>query len=519
MTVAYANMADGGYSTVPSAAQPAMVRFDAVSKQFGGTLAVNSVTLDCRAGTVHAVTGENGAGKSTLMKMLSGVHRPDAGKIVVNGDLFYPRDPRDAQAMGVSTIYQELNLIPNLTVAENLFFGREPSAWGMVQRRRLMEQADAVLREIGLAIDPRRPAATLTIAEQQFVEIAKGLSHEAGIYIFDEPTAALNSQETERLFQLIERLRTEGKLIFYISHRLDEIFRLSDAIAVMKDGRLSAEFQRGETDQAGLIRAMVGRDLGDYFPRRRDEVFARPRLKVSGLTPAETAPSVDFQLHEGEILGLAGLEGQGQRDIIRALVGLQSAHGGQIEVSARPLANAWDIVSSVRAGIGFVPEDRKTEGLFLADSVEQNVALGLYRKRRLLSRAQRGLDPVQRVNRRMRLKSAGLAQAVGTLSGGNQQKVMLGRWLVSGIDVLVIEEPTRGVDVGAKAEIYAALREFCDLGGSVLITSSEMNEIIGLCDRILVVRGGRIAGQMTGHEATEERVLHYAITDQGEQGG
>ncbi|SET97338.1 sugar ABC transporter ATP-binding protein [Paracoccus homiensis] len=496
--------------------ESALLRFQGVTKIFGGTKAVDTVSLDAYAGSVHAVTGENGAGKSTLMKMLSGVHIPDGGHITLDGAPFEPKSPKDAQMIGVSTIYQELNLIGNLTVAENLFFGHEPIRAGVINRKALVQKARTLMAEIGLDIDPNMPCAKLSIAEQQFVEIAKGLAFDAKVYIFDEPTAALNTAEAERLFELIHRLRRENKLIFYISHRLDEIFDLSDRIAVMKDGRLSAQFERGETDEAGLIRAMVGRDLGDYFPPHQDRQNAPVKLSARDLQPKAGTPAVSFALHQGEILGLAGLEGQGQRDIIRALVGIEGPVSGEVTLDGVQIDPRAGIVGTVRAGIGFVPEDRKTEGLFLEDSIEKNIALGQCRERRLFSRANCPPDDIVSISQRIRLRAESLVLPVGKLSGGNQQKVMLGRWLVSGVEVLVVEEPTRGVDVGAKAEIYAALRDFCAQGYSIVLTSSEMNEVIGLCDRILVVRGGRIVTEIHGGDADEESILAHAITDQEE---
>ena len=490
-----------------------MARFSAVSKRFAGVTVVDSVSLVSHAGTVHAITGENGAGKSTLMKMLAGVHQPSDGTIQVDGTEFAPADPRDAQNQGVSTIYQELNLISNLTVAENLFFGREPKWFGQVERRALMDLSEELLARTGFEIDPNRPCGDLTIAEQQFVEIAKGVGLDANIYIFDEPTAALNGPEAERLFQLINGLRDAGKLIYYISHRLDEIFRLSDRIAVLKDGRLSADFARGETDETGLIRAMVGRDLGDYFPPRRVNADQPVKMSVSDLQTRPDGPRVSFDLRQGEILGLAGLEGQGQRDVIRAIVGLEPPSGGTVTINVKQAQPQKGIVAMVRDGVGFVPEDRKGEGLYLQDSIEQNVSLGFLRRAGLFSRAHISIAEIKDVNQKMRLKADGPNQKVKNLSGGNQQKVMLARWLVAGVQVLVVEEPTRGVDVGAKAEIYAALRAFCAEGNAILLTSSEMSEVIGLCDRILVMRGGRIAGEMQGTDATEERILEFAITD------
>ena len=499
------------------ASEQEMVCFRSVSKHFGGTIALSDVSITSHLGTVHAITGENGAGKSTLMKMLSGVHAPDGGEIIVDGNSFDPKSPKDAQMLGVSTIFQELNLIPNLSVAENLFFGREPVRFGLIDRKTLINNAQSLLDDLGLTIDPHLPAGALTIAEQQFIEIAKGLSYDAKIYIFDEPTAALNSAETERLFEIIDKLRADKKLVYYISHRLEEIFHLSDKISVMKDGSLAAEFLRGETDEAGLVRAMVGRDMGDYFPPRRESLPEVIKLNVKGLRTKAWSSNVDLTLREGEILGIAGLEGQGQRDIIRAIVGLDDAHSGECMLSETSIPLDKGIAGVVKAGIGFVPEDRKSEGLFLNESIDKNLSLGQIRSAKLYSRAVINRDVIENIAKDVRLKSASMKQNVGSLSGGNQQKVMLGRWLSSGIDALVIEEPTRGVDVGAKAEIYTALRAYCGLGHAVLITSSEMNELIGLCDRILVAREGKLVAELDAKDASEEVILAHAISSNSYQ--
>lgn len=509
-------------AVMPSANGPSerddvpMVEFIGVSKHFGATKALSGVDLRSARGTVHSMTGENGAGKSTLMKMLSGVHRPSAGKILVDGQPFEPHNPHDSLHLGVSTIYQELNLIPNLTVAENLFFGREPRRMGLIDRRALAGMAAKVLDRLGMDVDPQRMCGELSIAEQQFIEIGKGLTVDAKIYIFDEPTAALNGPESERLFELINALRNDGKLIFYISHRLDEVFRLSDNISVMKDGHLVGTYPAGTIDENGLVKAMVGRELGDFFPPRADKNAERSqKFKVDLLRVHPDHLDIDFTLHSGEIVGLAGLEGQGQREIIRSLTGLEKPHLAEISLKGdgtwREVDPRRGIVKTIRDGIGFVPEDRKTEGLFLTMSIERNVALGHFRSRDVFSLVPRGRLRVRDMMDKLSLKASSLDQKVKELSGGNQQKVMIGRWMASSVDVLLIEEPTRGVDVGAKAEIYANLRQFTQAGGAILITSSELMEVIGLCDRILVVRENHIVAELPADGTTEEDVMEHAV--------
>lgn len=492
-----------------------LVEFIEVTKQFAATKALDSVSLKGYPGTIHSLVGENGAGKSTLMKLLSGVHLPTEGVVRVRGKEFRPHSPNDSLHLGVSTIYQELNLIENLSVAENLYFGHEPSTFGFVNRGRLNDMASGVLKQLNMQVDPRTLCGDLSIAEQQFIEIAKGLTADASIYIFDEPTAALNVQESERLFRLIEDLRSKGKLIFYISHRLDEVFRLSDKISVLKDGKMVTTFMRGDTDEAGLVRAMVGRELGEFYPPRTDLHSPALLLDVKALAVSEAAKPVSLALHAGEIVGLAGLEGQGQREILRALTGLTKPHSVDAYLHKDGFWLEYNpkngIVHTVREGIGFVPEDRKTEGLFLSNSIERNVALGHYRTSPIFRFAPRMISSIKNMMSNLRLKAASLDQRVKELSGGNQQKVMLGRWMVSGVRLLLIEEPTRGVDVGAKAEIYANLRQFTDRGGGILITSSELTELIGLCDRILVVREQMIVAEISGRYASEETIMGHAV--------
>lgn len=495
----------------------ALVIFDQVTKRFGSTEALGSVSIAGHAGTVHAITGENGAGKSTLMNLLAGVHHPEEGEVRLSGRRVILRTPSEARSLGISTIFQELTLLPNLTVAENMFLGREPRRYGLVDRATMRRVARSALDRLGSTIPEDAHCGDLSVGEQQLVEIAKGISADAQIFILDEPTAALNAPEVEKLAKLIQAMKSAGKLIFYISHRLDEIFRLCDTVSVLKDGRHVATRSVGELDRDQLVSLMVGRTLGQLYPPRSAIRPAKPALSITGLRTVAQPPVISLSLARGEILGLAGLEGQGQRGIIRAIAGIDAPLAGEVVKHAAAGGEGHavrpTIVSVTAAGIGFAPEDRKAEGLYLPLSVAENMALGTMREQSLWSRARSRVTQIRALLDRMRVQAAsGPGQAVGFLSGGNQQKVMLGRWFASGVDVLLIEEPTRGVDVGAKAEIYALLREFANAGGAVLITSSELTEVLGLCDRILVVRGGALVAEFEGASAQEEEIMRAALS-------
>lgn len=497
---------------------PELVAARNVSKAFGPTLALSGVSLSGRAGSIHAITGENGAGKSTLMKLLAGVYRPDSGELVVDGQVATLSSPTAARRAGISTVFQELTVLPNLSVAENLLLGREPTRFGLLARSRMLRKAREVLDRIGIDLDPRRLCGSLSVGEQQLVEIAKGVSTDARIFIFDEPTAALNRAEVDKLEALLRVLKTQGKLVLYISHRLDEIFRLCDTVSVLKDGRLTSTGPIGALTPERLIGLMVGRPLQALFPVRDGRRSGAAALDVRSLTPRFGGPTARFMLHFGEIVGLAGLEGQGQREIVRSLAAAtrpfasdiwRSRGEGEGESRFEPRDG---VVRAVQQGIGLIPEDRKLEGLYLELPIVDNVWLGGLRGRALMQRAPEGLPAVRRIAERMQLRARDLDQEVGALSGGNQQKVMVGRWLAAGVDTLLVEQPTRGVDVGAKAEIYGLLREFVRDGGAVLAVSSDLLELIGLCDRILVVRDGEVVGDVDAQSATEESLLALALS-------
>lgn len=501
----------------PSLETPAapLVEMQGISKSFGPNRVLDSVSLTLAPGSVHALMGENGAGKSTLMKILAGVHHHDDGAIKLAGRSVQIQSPKQAQELGVSTVFQELSLLPNLTIAENMFLGREPVArFGMLDRKRMHQETKAALAELDLELSPSVLVSELSIAERQFVEIAHGIKAKADVFILDEPTAALNAADVEVLNRQIARLKAAGKAVVYISHRMDEIFNVCDTVTVLKDGRhVASEALEGITE-SDLIGLMVGRDIKDLFPQRGAN-FEDVLLSVQDLKLQADSPPVSFQLKTGEIVGLAGLEGQGQQDIVRSLVGVFKPDSGHVLVSggARelPMPAREGIRDMQKLGLAFVPEDRKEEGLYLGLSVAHNVGISLHSQRPGFAWAKRYKQQVTDAVTSMNVKASSKDTSVGTLSGGNQQKVLLGRYLAAGMKVLLIEEPTRGVDIGAKSEIYTLLRQFADKGGAVLVLSRETIELIGMSDRILVCHDQAIIAEMQAAEATEHAILDAAL--------
>ena len=502
----------------PQGERPPLIMLRGMCKAFGAVAALDSVSLTGHAGSIHAITGENGAGKSTLMKLLAGVHQPDAGELRIDGQVRYLHSPAAARHAGISTVFQELTVLPNLSVAENLLLGREPARFGWLHRAAMQEEARAVLARIGIDLDPQRACGSLSIGEQQLVEIAKGVSTDASVFIFDEPTAPLNRAEVDKLEALILALKAQGKLVFYISHRLDEIFRLCDTVTVLKDGQWVATEPISALTHETLITLMVGRPLQALFPPRGAAKPGAAALDVRSLTLVPGGVSAQLLLRRGEIVGMGGLEGQGQREIVRALAGVHRPFQSDIvRTSPGGDTTRFDprdgVVQIVRQGVGLIPEDRKLEGLYLDLPIADNIGLGVLRGMGLMRPAPRDRSMLARIAEQLQLRARDLGQDAGELSGGNQQKVMVGRWLAAGVDTLLIEQPTRGVDVGAKAEIYSLLRAFVEQGGAVLALSSDLMELIGLCDRILMVRGGRVVGDCPAATATEESLLALALTD------
>jgi ABC-type sugar transport system ATPase subunit len=492
-----------------------LIEVENLTKSFGATRALDGMQLRGMAGCVHAVMGENGAGKSTLMKLLSGVYRPDSGMIRLRGQAVQFAHPRDAQRAGISTIFQEFSLLPNLSVTENLFLGREREAGRRLSQQEMRDRTCKALAALDLHIDPDRRIGSLGVGQQQMIEIAKGVLAEASVFIFDEPTAALATHEVETLFALIRRLAAEGKAVFYISHRLSEIFAISDDITIMKDGSFVRRVATTETTPDAVIEGMVGRPLEELFSPRNPT--PGKRLLHAEALASEAAPvPCTLTVNEGEIVGIAGLEGQGQQALMRLLAGFDAVTSGALWLENTRI-DRHSNRRRMAAGIGFVPESRKDDGLFLSLDIRANMETAVNARRSLMSWAPRLDAGIADVMKRLAVKAPSARTRVMDLSGGNQQKVVLGRWLLAGARVLLCEEPTRGVDVGAKREIYERLRDFTNAGGGILITSRELPELIGLCDRILVLRGGALVHEMPAAAATEDALLRAALPPHDEK--
>jgi len=496
----------------PRAPESLLLQMRGIRKAFPGVVALDEVDFDLRRGEVHVLAGENGAGKSTLMKILGGAFGRDGGQILIDGRPVEIGSPKNAKALGISVIYQEFNLIPHLSAAENIFLGKEPSRWsGFIDRRRMTHDAEQLLANLGVRFDPRTAVCDLGIAEQQMVEVAKSLSDRARILVMDEPTSALTEAEIERLFDTIKRLTALGTGVVYISHRMPELSRIGDRVTVLRDGRRVATRDLARVSVAELVRLMVDREVAEQFPARTRQ-RGTELLRVEGLRCGTKLRDVSFVLHEGEILGVAGLLGAGRTELARAVMGADPADGGRIFIKGQEVRprSPGDMV---RRGVGFLPEDRKTQGLVLSESVQRNVGLPILKR---LSRLGVVREPAERhLAQRwvddLRIKTPGLTTRVAWLSGGTQQKIVLGKWLAAEAHILIVDEPTRGIDVASKADIYQLLDQLASRGTGILMISSEMPEILGLSDRILVMHRGQIHAQLDGRHATQEQVLHAAL--------
>ncbi|MFE4827755.1 sugar ABC transporter ATP-binding protein [Streptomyces sp. NPDC056672] len=488
-----------------------------VSKSFGAVRALRDVSLRLFPGEAHALAGENGAGKSTLIKTLAGVHRPDAGEVLLDGGPVVFRGPADARDAGIAVIYQEPTLFPDLSIAENIFMGRQPRrSLGRIDRRAVRESTAALMKRLGVELDPGRPARGLSIADQQIVEIAKALSFDARVLIMDEPTAALTGGESARLFSVVRTLRAEGAAVLFISHRLGEIFELCQRVTILRDGRLISSRPLDGLTEDDLVRGMVGRDLGELYPKQRAAV-GETALSVRRLTREGVFRDISFDVRRGEIVALAGLVGAGRSEVAQAVFGVDRADAGEVEVEGRKLP-AGSPTAAMDAGLALVPEDRRLRGLVMEMSIERNIGLtGLGRLGRggLVRRAlERGRAADWAV--RLHLKYNRLADPVGVLSGGNQQKVVLAKWLATEPAVLIVDEPTRGIDVGTKAEVHRLLSSLAAEGLAVLMISSDLPEVLGMADRVLVMHEGRLTAEIPRAEATEETVM-AAATGRGER--
>ena len=488
-----------------------VLALEGVSKSFGAVRALRSVSLQLFAGEAHALAGENGAGKSTLIKVLAGVHRPDEGSVLLDGVPVEFGGPAAARDAGVAVIYQEPTLFPDLSVAENIFMGRQPKrSFGRVDHRAVHEAVAALFARLGVAMDPERPARGLSIADQQLVEIAKALSFDARVLIMDEPTAALTGSEVARLFTVVRALREQGAAVLFISHRLSEIFELCQRVTTLRDGALVAAEPLAGLTEADLVQRMVGRTLDELYPKQ-DAAVGDVALDVSRLTREGVFTDVSFQVRAGEIVGLAGLVGAGRSEVARAVFGIDRFDAGRVTVAGRRLKPGSPSLA-MAAGLALVPEDRRAQGLIMQMSVERNIGLAdlpaATRARPVSRRAER--DRAVDWAARLQVKYARLSDLVGTLSGGNQQKVVLAKWLATGPRVLIVDEPTRGIDVGTKAEVHRLLSQLAADGVAVLMISSDLPEILGMADRVLVMREGRISAEIPRADATEQTVMAAA---------
>jgi ribose transport system ATP-binding protein len=490
---------------------PPVLEMRGICKRYPGVQALSHTDLTVHAGEVHVLLGENGAGKSTLMKILSGAARADAGDILLDGRPVDLGDPIRARRLGISAIYQELSLVPHLSVAENVFLGKAPTRWGaVVDWRRMYTATAVVLARLGVAIEPASPVRSLRLAQQQMVEVARALADEARILIMDEPTSALSGREVAQLFASIERLTAKGVAVIYISHRMEEVFRIGHRVTVLRDGRHITTRAIADVTTPDLVRLMANREVSDHYPRRthtRGEELLRVEQLGGG-----TLRDVSFVLHRGEILGLAGLVGAGRSRLARVIAGADRPERGRVIVRGTPVKIASP-ADAVRARIGFLPEDRKQQGLVLTLSVERNVSLshlGALSRFGIVSRRRERREAEEAVAT-LSIRTPDTTARVVNLSGGNQQKVVLAKWLAARAEILIFDEPTRGIDVAARQDIYLLMNRLVEEGAGILMISSDLPEVLGMSDRILVMRGGAVQAELAAAEATDAAVLQAAL--------
>ena len=481
------------------------------SKSYGAVHALTNASLAIGAGEVRALVGENGAGKSTIVRLLAGVQRPDRGDVLIDGSRVAFHGPATARDAGVAVIYQEPTLFPDLSIAENVMMGRQPLTTARrIDRRSLHVHVQDLLDRLGVALASDQPVRGLSIADQQIVEIAKALSFDARVLIMDEPTAALSGAEVERLFGVVRTLQERGAGVLFISHRLDEVFEIASTITVLRDGHVTFDGKASDLTTDQLVRKMVGRDLSQLFPKT-DAVIGAPLLEVSRLTREGVFTDISFEVRRGEIVALAGLVGAGRSEVARTIFGIDKRDAGRVEIDGVALPSGSPS-AAMRAGIGLVPEDRRGQGLVMDLSIERNVALTRLRAITRLGVIGRGAERRLAADwaQRLQIKLHSLGDPVGFLSGGNQQKVVLGKWLATNPELLIIDEPTRGIDVGTKAEVHRLMSELAGQGVAVLMISSELPEVLGMADRILVMREGRLVAELSREEASEEAVVRAA---------
>jgi len=507
-----------------------LISMTGIVKQFPGVLALDNVDFDLRAGEVHALLGANGAGKSTLIKILSGVYHKDSGEVLLRGEPVEIRDPRHSQQLGIATIYQEYNLVPDLSVAENILLGHLPRVGNrfmelFIDRRRMISETAKLLEELDVDIAPSTPLRRLGVAKQQMVEIAKALSRDSEIYIMDEPTAALSSKEIRELFRVVRQMKDRGCSVIYISHRLEEVGEIADRVTVMRDGRKEETLNVKDASMDRLVQLMIGRSVAHGNPRPVCEA-GENRLRVENLTRNEVFEDVSLDICAGEIVGLAGVMGSGRTEVARAIFGADRVDSGQVHVSGKPV-RIKSPAQAVQQGICYLPEDRKGLGLVLSSSVRDNIilaSLARFSRLRFLGKGifldnKRIRKEVMERIKSLDIKASTIQQLVETLSGGNQQKVVIARWLCSSARIFLFDEPTRGIDVGAKSEIYGLVRALAEEGAGVLIISSEVGELVDVCDRVYVLRQGRIVSELDRDDISKEAILALALTGTADGNG
>ena len=493
-----------------------ILRFENISKTFPGVKALNNISFEIRRGDVHVLLGENGAGKSTLIKILTGVYQADeGGAIYLNGKSVYLSDPIHSRKLGIGTVFQENSLIPHLSVAENIFLTREPrNASGLIDWKRMYGECDRWIRELGVNhINPRTQVRRLSVADQQIVEFVKVFSQNPSIVILDEPTSSLSENEIQNLFHIITTLKKKGVTFIYVSHRMEEIKQIGDRATIFRDGSLTGEIDDCKTaDMDKVINMIVGRTLDEKFPRRESHI-GKVALEVCGIQVPNTIYDISFQVHKGEVLGLSGLVGSGRTSTAKAIVGAIPRTAGDILIDGEPV-KIHAPSDAIAHGIGYLPEDRKFEGLLLTKSIKENITLpSLKRKFRkgciLDGRKERAT--AEEFRKKLRIKTPNITRLSKFLSGGNQQKVVFAKWLCSEASIYIFDEPTRGIDIGAKSEIYQIINDLVAQEAAVIVISSELPEILGICDRILVMRDGRITANIARCDATQEKIMSYSI--------
>ncbi|WML24712.1 sugar ABC transporter ATP-binding protein [Neobacillus sp. OS1-33] len=489
-----------------------VIEMKGISKAFSGNRVLDQVDFQLLRGEIHALMGENGAGKSTLIKILTGIYERDAGKVFIKGKEVHFKNPKEAEQMGIAVIHQELNIIPYLTVYENMFLGKELTVgrFGITRDKEMKKKTKEYLDRLGIEIDPNMEAGNLSVGQQQMIEIARAVAANTEVLIMDEPTAALTDREIEALFKVIDSLKKQGVGIVYISHRMEEIFQICDRISVLRDGQFIDSKEVAKTNFDEIVKLMVGRQLGERFPERNTKI-GQERFKVENLTSKGSFENISFSIHQGEIVGVAGLMGAGRSEIMQAIFGYRALDGGKMFIDGKEVT-IKSPYEAIKAGIAFVTEDRKSQGLILDLSVRENLSITTLDKisNKSVVSSKTEISLVDEMIEKLHVKTSGREISVKSLSGGNQQKIVIGKWLGIHPKILILDEPTRGVDVGAKKEIYQLMNDLTKQGVSIIMVSSELPEILGMSDRVLVIHEGKLTNVLNKSEATQENIMQSA---------